>query len=65
MKIEEKNPAREYTVGANASITIKDVGDYGIVLSSNYNLRPRPIELIIDNLKVKKISAKQSLNDII
>ncbi len=27
MKIEEKNPAREYTVGANANITIKDVGD--------------------------------------
>ena len=47
------------------NLAIKDVGAYGIVLSSNYNLRPRPIELIIDNLKVKKISAKQSLNDII
>ena len=27
MKFEEKSPAREYTVGKNSNITIKDVGD--------------------------------------
>ncbi len=47
------------------NLAIKDVGAYGIVLTSNYNLRPRPIEIIIKNSKVKKISKKQKLNDII
>ena len=47
------------------NLAIKDVGAYGIVLSSNYNLRPRPVELIIKNSKIKKISKKQRLNDII
>ena len=47
------------------NLAIKDVGAYGIVLSSNYNLRPRPVEFIIKNSKIKMISKKQSLNDII
>tara|TARA_B100000989_G_scaffold233001_1_gene179788 strand:- start:177 stop:1391 length:1215 start_codon:yes stop_codon:yes gene_type:complete len=47
------------------NLAIKDVGAYGIVLSSNYNLRPRPLEIIINNSKIKKISKKQSLKDII
>ena len=47
------------------NLAIKDVGAYGIVLSSNYNLRPRPVEFIIKNSKIKKISKKQRLNDII
>ena len=47
------------------NLAIKDVGAYGIVLSSNYNLRPRPVEFIIKNSKIRKISKKQSLNDII
>ena len=47
------------------NLAIKDVGAYGIVLASNYNLRPRPIEIIVKNSIVKKISKKQNLNDII
>ena len=47
------------------NLAIKDVGAYGIVLSSNYNLRPRPIEIIVKNSKIKKISKKQNINDII
>ena len=47
------------------NLAIKDVGAYGIVLSSNYNLRPRPVEFIIKGSKIKKISKKQRLNDII
>ncbi len=46
-------------------LAIKDVGAYGIVLASNYNLRPRPIEIIVSNSSIKKISKKQNLNDII
>ena len=47
------------------NLAIKDVGAYGIVLASNYNLRPRPIEIIVKDSIVKKISKKQNLNDII
>ena len=47
------------------NLAIRDVGAYGIVLTSNYNLRPRPLEIIINNSNIKKISKKQSLNDLI
>jgi len=47
------------------NLAIKDVGAYGSVLASNYNLRPRPIEIFINDTVIKKISKKQNLNDII
>ena len=37
----------------NDLIVIYDVGAYGMSLSSNYNLRPKPIELLIHNSKIK------------
>ena len=46
-------------------IAICDVGAYGMSLSSNYNLRPKPAELLIKNSKVKIISKRQSLKDLI
>ena len=46
-------------------ILICDVGAYGTSLSSNYNLRPKPLELMIKNSKVKVIRKKQNLKDII
>ena len=36
-------------------IVICDVGAYGMSLSSNYNLRPKPIELLIKKSKIKII----------
>ena len=44
---------------------ICDVGAYGVSLSSNYNLRPKPIELLIDKSKIKVISKRQDLKDLI
>jgi diaminopimelate decarboxylase len=46
-------------------IAICDVGAYGMSLSSNYNLRPRAAELLIKNSKIKIISKRQSLKDLI
>ena len=43
---------------------ICDVGAYGMSLSSNYNLRPKPIELLIQNSKIQVISKRQDLNDL-
>ena len=43
----------------NDLIVIYDVGAYGMSLSSNYNLRPKPIELLIHNSKIKIINKRQ------
>ena len=45
-------------------IIICDVGAYGMSLSSNYNLRPKALELLIHNSKIKIISKRQSLKDL-
>ena len=42
-------------------IAICDVGAYGISLSSNYNVRPKPMEILIKNSKIQIISKRQSL----
>ena len=46
-------------------IVICDVGAYGMSLSSNYNLRPKPIELLIKNSKIKIISKRQNLKELV
>ena len=45
-------------------VVICDVGAYGMSLSSNYNLRPKPAELLIEKSKIKIISKRQSLEDL-
>ena len=46
-------------------IIICDVGAYGMSLSSNYNLRPKAMELLIRGSKSRIISKRQSLKDLI
>ena len=46
-------------------IIICDVGAYGMVLSSNYNLRPKPVEILVNNNSIKIITKRQKLNNII
>jgi diaminopimelate decarboxylase len=41
------------------------VGAYGMSLSSNYNVRPKPMELLIKNSKIRIIKKRQKLADII
>tara|TARA_B100001121_G_scaffold308265_1_gene331812 strand:- start:2562 stop:3776 length:1215 start_codon:yes stop_codon:yes gene_type:complete len=48
----------------NDLIVICDVGAYGTSLSSNYNLRPKPIEVLIKNSKIQVISKRQSLKSL-
>ncbi len=45
-------------------IVICDVGAYGISLSSNYNMRPKPFEILIKNSKIKILSKRQKLLDL-
>ena len=46
-------------------IVICDVGAYGMSLSSNYNLRTKPVELLIKGSKIKVIKKRQKLNELI
>ena len=46
-------------------IIMCDVGAYGMSLSSNYNIRPKPIELLIKGSKINVIKKRQKLKDLI
>jgi len=46
-------------------VVMCDVGAYGMSLSSNYNVRPKPIEILIKGSKINVIKKRQSLKDLI
>ena len=46
-------------------VAICDVGAYGMSLSSNYNLRPKAVELLIKGRKIKIIKKRQKHTDLI
>ena len=45
-------------------IVMCDVGAYGMSLSSNYNLRPKPAELLIKGSKIIVIKKRQKYTDL-
>ena len=45
-------------------IAMRDVGAYGMSLSSNYNVRPKPVELLIKGSKIKVIRKRQKHKDL-
>ena len=46
-------------------VVMCDVGAYGMSLSSNYNVRPKPTEILIKGSKINVIKKRQKLKDII
>ncbi len=46
-------------------IVISDVGAYGMSLSSNYNVRLKPAEILIKGRKINVIKKRQKLKDLI
>ena len=46
-------------------IVMCDVGAYGMSLSSNYNVRPKPTEVLIKGSKINVIKKRQKLDDLI
>ena len=45
-------------------VVMCDVGAYGMSLSSNYNLRPKPVELLIKGSKIRVIKKRQKHTDL-
>ena len=46
-------------------IVMCDVGAYGMSLSSNYNVRPKPAEVLIKGSKINVVKKRQKLKDLI
>ena len=46
-------------------VVMCDVGAYGMSLSSNYNVRPKPIEILIKGSKTNVIKKRQKLENLI
>jgi len=46
-------------------IVMCDVGAYGMSLSSNYNVRPKPAEVLIMGSKINVVKKRQKLKDLI
>ncbi len=52
-------------INKNDLIVICDTGAYGYSLSSNYNLRPKPAEILVKGSKYFVIQKRQSFKDLI
>ena len=46
-------------------LAILDAGAYGMSLSSNYNTRPRPAEVLVDGRRAKLIRKRESIADLL
>ena len=46
-------------------LAILDAGAYGMSLASNYNSRPRPVELLVQGKKVKVVRKRESIKGLI
>jgi diaminopimelate decarboxylase len=46
-------------------VVMCDVGAYGMSLSSNYNVRPKPLEVLIKDSKINVIKKRQKIEDLI
>ena len=46
-------------------LAVLDTGAYGMVLSSNYNTRPRPAEIMVDGKRVTVIRQRESVDDLL
>jgi diaminopimelate decarboxylase len=46
-------------------LAILDAGAYGMVLSSNYNSRPRPAEIMVDGKEIKLVRKRERVADLL
>jgi diaminopimelate decarboxylase len=46
-------------------LAILDAGAYGMSLSSNYNSRPRPTEVLVSGRKARQIRRRETMRDLL
>ena len=55
---------RELALTEGDLLAIRSAGAYGFVMSSNYNSRTRPAEILVDGNKAHVVRARESLDDL-
>jgi diaminopimelate decarboxylase len=53
------------TVKPGDLVLLLDAGAYGLSLSSNYNTRPRPAEILIEDKSAKLIRRRETMRDLL
>ena len=57
-------PKKSINLSENDYIAIMNTGAYGYSMASNYNSRPKPVEILIDDTKCIVIRKKESIDDL-
>ena len=57
-------PKKSIDLSENDYIAIMNTGAYGYSMASNYNSRPKPVEILIDDSKCIVIRKKESIDDL-
>jgi len=52
---------RELALAAGDLLLVRSAGAYGFGMSSNYNARPRPVELMVDGDRVHEVRPRETL----
>jgi len=55
---------RELDIQPGDLLAVRSAGAYGFTMSSNYNSRPRPIELLVDNNRLHVIRSRETIDDL-
>jgi len=55
---------RELALQAGDLLAVRSAGAYGFTMSSNYNSRPRPVELLVDGDQVHEIRRRETLAEL-
>ncbi len=55
---------RELSIQANDLLVVRSAGAYGFVMSSNYNTRCRPAEILVENQKLHLVREREILKDL-
>ena len=56
---------RELAIEAGDLLAVMSAGAYGMSMSSNYNSRPRPAEVMVDGAQVHLIRSRETIEDLI
>ena len=56
--------ARDLAIETNDLLAILSAGAYGMTMSSNYNTRPRAVEVLVDGKAVHVIRQREAVNDL-
>lgn len=57
--------ARRLVVNEGDRLAVRSAGAYGFTMSSNYNSRPRPPELLVDGARVSVLRERETLDDLL